>query len=65
MKYEDILNLEHYHEPGRPFMSLHDRAAQFMPFKSLKGYDEMIDEDEKDILNDERDDVIYDEIIFM
>lgn len=24
-------------------MSLHDRAAQFMPFKSLKGYNELIE----------------------
>lgn len=65
MKYDDILNLEHYYEPGRPFMSVHDRASQFMPFKSLRGYDEMIDEDEKDIYDDEREDLIYDEILFM
>lgn len=42
--YDDIINLEHFHAPGRPYMPNSERAAQFMPFKSLKGYDEMIDE---------------------
>ena len=33
-------------------MSKHDRAGQFMPFKSLKGFDEMVDEREFDINKD-------------
>ena len=65
MKYDDILELEHYHEPGRPFMTSHDRAAQFMPFKSLRGYDELIDADAESILDDEWENIVYDEMLFM
>ncbi len=43
MNYDDIINLPHFHAEGRPYMSKHDRAGQFMPFKSLKGLDEMVD----------------------
>ena len=43
MNYNDIIDLPHFKAPGRKQMSLHDRAAQFMPFKSLKGYDELIE----------------------
>ena len=43
-KYSQIVDLPHFHAPGRPFMSNHDRAAQFMPFKSLKGYDDMVNQ---------------------
>lgn len=42
MNYGDIIRLPHYKDPSRKPMSMHDRAAQFMPFKSLKGYDEMV-----------------------
>lgn len=38
----DIINLPHYHAPGKPFMSPRDRAAQFAPYKSLVGYEQMI-----------------------
>ncbi len=39
-KYEDIINLEHFHASGKPYMSNTERAAQFMPFKAMDGYDE-------------------------
>ncbi|MCR5565722.1 MAG: hypothetical protein K6F61_02635 [Clostridiales bacterium] len=44
--YADIIDLPHW-EPGKkhPRMSLHDRAAQFVPFAALVGYDEMVDEE--------------------
>lgn len=44
MKYDDIIGLPHYHNPDKPFMSLRDRAAQFAPYKSLVGYEGMIEE---------------------
>ncbi|MBR2831232.1 hypothetical protein IKE83_02640 [Candidatus Saccharibacteria bacterium] len=33
--YEDIINLPHFHAPGRPFMSMEARAAQFAAYKAL------------------------------
>ena len=46
MNYDDIIDLPHFHAENRPYMNMHDRAGQFMPFKSLKGFDEMVDERE-------------------
>ncbi|MBQ9180925.1 hypothetical protein IJ135_02420 [Candidatus Saccharibacteria bacterium] len=43
---EDLFARPAFHAPGRPFMSLRDRAAQFAPYKSLTGYDEMIKDTE-------------------
>lgn len=51
-EYRDILNLPHFHAPGRPFMPNSERAAQFMPFKSLKGYDELVATEESKISDD-------------
>ena len=49
MKDEELLNYSHYHEPGKPYMSMHDRAAQFMPFKPLsRGHDFDQDDDGDD-----------------
>ena len=42
-RYQEIIQLEHFHAPGRPYMSHKDRAAQFIPFKSLNGYHDQID----------------------
>ena len=50
---DDIINLPHFHAPGRPYMSMQSRAAQFMPFKSLNDYHEEISDKEKEILDDD------------
>jgi hypothetical protein len=34
-KYEDMLFLPHHESPAHPHMSMHDRAAQFVPFEAL------------------------------
>ena len=57
----DFINYPHYHDPKRPCMSMHDRAAQFMPFKSLTGYHNQIDDKAMDVLDTEWQHVEYDE----
>ena len=46
--YSDIIGLEHHVSSKRPRMSRLSRAAQFAPFAALTGYDEMIDETERE-----------------
>lgn len=41
-RYDDIINLPHHRSCMRPHMSMHNRAAQFMPFAALTGYDDII-----------------------
>ncbi len=41
-KYDDIICLPHHVSETRPRMSNYDRAAQFMPFSALSGYDAAI-----------------------
>ena len=48
-EYDDIIDLPHFQAPGRQPMARSARAAQFMPFKSLKGYDEMIEFSEEQL----------------
>ena len=43
--YEDIMDLPHHVSATHPHMSLYDRAAQFMPFKALTGYEDDISEE--------------------
>ena len=43
-KYADILDLPHHQSSRRPRMPLSERAAQFMPFAALTGYDAAIAE---------------------
>ena len=43
--YEDIIRLPHHVSATHPHMSLYDRAAQFMPFKALTGYEDDIAEE--------------------
>lgn len=43
-EYADIIHLPHHVSPVHPAMSLADRAAQFLPFSALSGYDDAIDE---------------------
>ena len=42
--YEDILHLPRHVSKKHPPMALRDRAAQFMPFAALTGYEEKIEE---------------------
>ena len=56
--YEDILEFPHPTSRNHPRMPLADRAAQFMPFKSLTGYEAAVEEtarltDAKPILSEE------------
>ena len=56
--YDDIINLPHHQSRSRKHMSNNDRAAQFLPFAALTGYDEAIKEtgrsvDEKVLLSQE------------
>ena len=43
-EYDDIVNLPHHVSTVHAHMSLHDRAAQFLPFAALTGYEDAIRE---------------------
>ena len=43
-RYDDIIDLPHHVSRRHPPMSRHKRAAQFMPFAALAGYDQVIEE---------------------
>lgn len=43
-KYLGIINMPYQKNNCRKQMSLHDRAAQFMPFAALTGYSDMVKE---------------------
>ena len=57
----NLIDMPHFHDPKRPSMSMRDRAGQFMPFKSLKGFDDEIDEKTETILSQEWEQIIDDE----
>ncbi len=59
-KYDDIIDLPHHVSATRPRMSIHDRAAQFMPFAALTGHDGAIRETAR--LTDRRLDLTEDAI---
>lgn len=40
--YQDIINLPHFHHPTYPYLSPEKRAAQFMPFKALTVYEDIL-----------------------
>lgn len=42
--YDDIINLPHHQSRKHPHMSRHQRAAQFMPFAALTGYNQVIEQ---------------------
>ena len=42
--YDDIINLPHHVSKRHPQMSMWNRAAQFVPFAALTGYEESIKE---------------------
>lgn len=43
-KYKDIINLPHHVSETRAQMPMRSRAAQFLPFAALTGYDETLRE---------------------
>lgn len=43
-QYDDIIHLPHHVSTVHTHMSLHDRAAQFLPFAALTGYEDAIKE---------------------
>lgn len=43
-KYDDIIDLPHHISVSRPQMPMLDRAAQFMPFRALTGYEDAVHE---------------------
>lgn len=43
-RYDDIIDLPHHVSPRRPQMPRQNRAAQFMPFAALSGYENVIAE---------------------
>lgn len=49
MTYDDIINLPHYVSKKRPQMSVYDRAAQFSPFAALVGFEDGIDETNRQV----------------
>ena len=43
-RYDDIIHLPHHQSKTHPHMPMAQRAAQFVPFSTLRGYDEQIAE---------------------
>lgn len=42
-RYDDIIGLPHHRSQTHAHMSVHNRAAQFMPFAALTGYEAVIE----------------------
>ena len=58
-KYDDIIELPHHVSSTRPQMPMIDRAAQFMPFRALTGYEDAVHETAR--LTDEKPELTEDE----
>ena len=58
-KYDDIIHLPHHVSATRPHMPMPDRAAQFMPFRALTGYEDAVQETAR--LTDEKIELTEDE----
>lgn len=58
-KYDDIINLPHHVSSTHPHMPMLDRAAQFMPFRALTGYEDAVRETAR--LTDEKPELTEDE----
>ena len=58
-KYDDIIDLPHHVSATRPHMPMIDRAAQFMPFRALTGYEGAVRETAR--LTDEKIELTEDE----
>ncbi len=48
-KYDDIINLPHPTSKKHPRMPMINRAAQFSPFAALTGYDDAIQDTERQV----------------
>lgn len=62
--YSDIINLP-VHEPDpvrHPRMSREARAAQFAPFAALTGFEQVVDEAAKDVMNKVINETIFEDI---
>lgn len=46
MEYDDIIDLPHPDPRQHQRMDLDSRAAQFMPFSALNGFDNMLQEED-------------------
>lgn len=58
-KYDDIIHLPHHVSSTRAHMPMLDRAAQFMPFRALTGYEDAVQETAR--LTDEKIELTEDE----
>ena len=47
--YADIIDLPHFHVPGRPYIDSWSRAAQFSAFNALEGYEDMVNEEAREV----------------
>ncbi|HRR77751.1 MAG TPA: hypothetical protein P5191_13230, partial [Ruminococcus sp.] len=47
--YADIIDLPHWQSDKHEHMSPLERAAQFSPFAALTGYEDMIDEEAREV----------------
>ena len=68
--YSDIINMPHHVSNNRPQMSMRDRAAQFVPFAALTGYDDAVREtarqtNQKIELLDEQVAILNEKILFL
>ena len=62
-KYDDIIHLPHHVSITRPHMPMRDRAAQFMPFRALTGYEDAVRETAR--YTDERIELTEDEKVLL
>lgn len=47
--YADIIDLPHWQSPDRTPMTAYERAAQFSPFAALTGYEDMVEEEAREV----------------
>lgn len=62
-KYDDIIGLPHHVSAAHPHMPMTDRAAQFMPFRALTGYEDAVRETAR--YTDERIELTEDEKVLL
>lgn len=48
-RYDDIIDIPHHRSTRHPHMPMRNRAAQFMPFAALAGYEDLIAQTAKDV----------------